>query len=687
MMGSRGPDKKPNARRPVPQLPGRALLWLIAAFVLLLVPQWDRLPLWLPLACVGLAGWRWLVHLGRLRLPGRWFRGGIMLVMISAYLVTINGGFTVDTAASFFVIAVGLKWIETRTPRDFYVLFFILTYLAAVNFLFEQGMIWTLLNFAGVMFLLIGLQILNAPDVPNALMGGWRRLLGMFVKTLPIVVLLFLFFPRLAPLWSVPLVSGSAKTGMSDSMTPGDISNLAQSSERAFRVAFGGTVPIPRDRYWRGLVLDQLDGNTWRQSRPEPYQRLGRVMNDGGVGELGPSEYDVLMEPTGQNWAFALKGSAAASANVYESGDDLFRFRRPADTPVRYRLSYGHSAGAPGALTSAEFRQFLQLPSGGNLRTRALADRLRRENPDAAGFIDQLLTRFREEPYFYTLRPPKMTGDSIDQLLFDARRGFCAHYAGATTFLLRAAGIPARIVTGYQGGEAGAGGDYLIIRQYDAHAWVEAWLPGQGWLRIDPTAAIAPDRIEMGLQQAVADEGSFLENSWTSPQRYGDVALIRWASLQLDKINYQWQRWVVGYQGQTQLDLLSRLPGHWGLKELGYFSAGLVAAGLLLAGVLSALRQRALVIKDPFARITEQWHQLLLRHGIEVMEGETPRETAERVARAVPAAAAPARSFARALYNHYYVGSGGGESGDQAKERDRLKRLLRATRKQLNTKN
>lgn len=679
--------KQASGARTMPQIPGRALLWLVAAFILLLVPQWDRLPLWLPLACVGLAGWRWLVHLGRIRLPGRWLRGGIMLVMISAYLVTVRGRFTVDTAASFFVIAVGLKWIETRTSRDFYVLFFILIYLATVNFLFEQGIGWTVLNFTAVMFLLIGLQILNAPDVPNALMSGWRRLLGLFVKTLPVVVLLFLFFPRLAPLWSVPLVSGAAKTGMSDSMTPGDISNLAQSSERAFRVAFGGAMPNPRDRYWRGLVLDQLDGNTWRQARPELYLRPGRVMNDGGAGELAAAEYDVLLEPTGQSWAFALKGSAAASTNVFESGDDLFRFRRPADTPVRYRLSYGQTDDAPGALSAADERQFLQLPPGGNPRARALADQLRQENPDTTGFIRQLLNRFRDEAYFYTLRPPQMTGDSIDQLLFDAKRGFCAHYAGATTFLLRAAGIPARIVIGYQGGEPGAGGDYLIIRQYDAHAWVEAWLPGQGWLRIDPTAAIAPDRIELGLRQAVADEGSFLEDNWASPQRYGDVALIQWASLQLDKINYQWQRWVVGYQGQTQMDLLSRLPGHWGLKELGYFSAGLVAAGLLLAGVISALRQRALFVRDPFARITGQWHQLLVRHGIDVADGDTPLQTAERVASEVPAAAGPARSFARALYNHYYVVSDGGKPADMSKERARLKRLLQATRKQMNTRN
>ncbi|SFM55123.1 transglutaminase TgpA family protein [Marinobacter zhejiangensis] len=673
----------PSAADVDQEIPGRALIWLICAFLLLLLPQWDRLPLWLPTICVVLAGWRWLVHLGRIRLPGRWLRTGFMIAMIAVYLTTVSGRFTVDTAASFFVIAIGLKWIETRSSRDFYVLFFILVYLAAVNFLFEQGILWTLVNFTGVMFLLVGLQILNAPNAPGALRAGWRRLLSMFVKTLPIVILLFLFFPRLSPLWSVPLVSGAAKTGISDTMTPGDISNLAQSSERAFRVAFGGEVPPPQDRYWRGLVLDRLDGNTWTQSQPEPFRRLGRVMNDGGAGELGVRDYDVLMDPTGQSWAFALKGSVAASDNVRQVGEGLFLFQRPADTPVRYRLSLQGDTPAADDLQASDLRQYLQLPAGGNPRARVLAKELKVSSLDARSFIDSVLRKFRSEAYYYTLRPPQMMGDSIDQLLFDAKRGFCAHYAGATTFLLRVAGIPARIVVGYQGGEPGAGGEYLIVRQYDAHAWVEAWLPGQGWVRVDPTAAIAPSRIDGGLREAVAEEGSFLENSWGSPQRYSDIPLVQWASLQLDRMNYQWQRWVVGYQGQTQMDLLSRLPGQWGLKELGYFSAGLVAFGVLVGAVVSALRQRARFRQDPVARLVGQWRQAARRSGVDIQEGDTPLQIAERVAVVSPAAAGPARTFARALYNHYYVATEqeAGQAGRN--DLDRLRRLLKTARKQM----
>lgn len=661
-------------------LPSRALLWLFGSFALLLTPQLDRLPVWLVAACLGLAIWRGLAQSGRVRLPSRWLRTGIMLALVAVYISTVQGRFTVDSAASFFVLAVGLKWLETRTVRDFYVLFFILVYLVAVNFLFHQEIHWSAVNLLAVALLLVGLQIINAPDLPGNVKAGWRRLGWMALKTLPIVVLLFVFFPRMAPLWSVPLVSGEARTGISDTMRPGDISNLAQSSKRAFRVTFGGEMPAHPDRYWRGLILDYLDGETWRQGQKAVFQRPGRVAMDGGVGELAADEYDVLMEPTDQRWAFALANSRAASDNVREESEDLFRFRRPADTSVRYRLAFE----PPGSKVSEilpyeQRRRFLQLPATGNPRARQLARSMSLRMTDAE-LIQALLTKFRQEPYYYTLRPPQMGQDGIDTLMFEARRGFCAHYAGATTFMLRAAGIPARVVVGYQGGQPGAGGDYLIVRQYDAHVWVEAWINGRGWVRIDPTAAIAPNRIESGLRDAVAEEGSFLENEWASPHRYDNVALVRWASLQLDRINYQWQRWVVGYQGQSQMDLMSRLPGGFGLRELGYLTAGIIGAALMVAALWSALQMRRSEPRDAFRRLVGAWHQLCSRSGVPVRGGETPSMLAARLGEAEPAVAETARLFARSVNSHYYSE---GHSKGRDRELKRLRRLLLTMKKQL----
>ncbi|MDL0429650.1 transglutaminaseTgpA domain-containing protein [Marinobacter sp. TBZ242] len=663
---------------------GRALIWLIASFALLLVPQWDRLPVWLIASCAVLAGWRWLAQSGRVRLPGKWLRSGIMLALVAVYIATVQGRFTVETAASFFVLAVGLKWLETRSVRDFYVLFFILVYLATVNFLFHQEIHWSVINLAGVALLLVGLQVVNAPDIPGAMKSGWRRLGMMLVKTLPIVVLLFLFFPRMAPLWSVPLVSGEARTGISDSMTPGDISSLAQSSERAFRVTFGGEVPPYRERYWRGLILDRLEGDTWQEGFGQRFRRPGRVSIDGGVGELAPNQYDVLMEPTDQTWAFALKNSEAVSDNVKPDDQGLFRFDRPADTPVRYRMALTgeDSSGQTGALPDNPQR-YLQLPRTGNPRARAFAEELAAQYQTPGAIVQHLLDRFREQEYFYTLRPPAMPDNGIDALLFDEKRGFCAHYAGAATFVLRAAGIPARVVVGYQGGDSGADNEYLIIRQYDAHAWVEAWLPGQGWVRMDPTAAIAPQRIESGLRDAMAEEGSFLENDWTSPQRYGDMAVLQWASLQLDMMNYHWQRWVVGYQGQSQMDLMSRLPGGIGLRELGYITAGIVGAALLLAGLFTAWQYRRIESRDPFSRIVGRWYRLCDRAGVPVRQGETPSQLASRLARAKPAAAGTATTFARMVNKHYY-----GQQPDNENRRElaRMKRLLATMNRQADRK-
>jgi len=635
-------------------IPGAALVWLMGGFALLLLPQWDRLPVWLMVSCIVLAAWRWLAQLGKLRLPGRWSRSGLMVVLVAVYIATVQGRFTVETASSFFVLAVGLKWLETRSVRDFYVLLFILVYLSSVNFLFHQEIHWTVVNLAGVLVLFVGLQVLNAPGIAGAARSGWKRLGLMFLKTLPVVVLLFVFFPRMEPLWSVPLVSGEARTGISDSMTPGDISSLAQSDARAFRVTFGDDIPPHRDRYWRGLFLDTLNGDTWRQSRNREFRRPGRVAVDGGVGQLQPEEYDVLLEPTDQTWAFALEGSEPVSDNVTRNEEGLFRFDRPADSTVRYRMALTPEGDSSlNALQNP--RQYLQLPASGNPRTRELAQTLKAQTSGPQELAVSILRRFREQQYFYTLRPPKMPDNGIDALLFDSKRGFCAHYAGAMTFLLRAADIPARVVVGYQGGEPGAGNEYLIVRQYDAHAWVEAWMPGQGWTRFDPTAAISPERIESGLRDAMEEEGSFLENDWTSPQRYGDMAMVQWASLQLDKMNYQWQRWVVGYQGQSQMDLMSRLPGGFGLRELGYVTAGVVGGALLFAGLFTALRGRSFARRDPLSRVLGRWHAVCEDAGVPVRHGETPSRQAERLARAEPSVAASAMTFARLVNKLYYA--------------------------------
>jgi len=635
-------------------IPGAALVWLMGGFALLLLPQWDRLPVWLMVSCIVLAAWRWLAQLGKLRLPGRWSRSGLMVVLVAVYIATVQGRFTVETASSFFVLAVGLKWLETRTVRDFYVLLFILVYLSSVNFLFHQEIHWTVVNLAGVLVLFVGLQVLNAPGIAGAARSGWKRLGLMFLKTLPVVVLLFVFFPRMEPLWSVPLVSGEARTGISDSMTPGDISSLAQSDARAFRVTFGDDIPPHRDRYWRGLFLDTLNGDTWRQSRNREFRRPGRVAVDGGVGQLQPEEYDVLLEPTDQTWAFALEGSEPVSDNVTRNEEGLFRFDRPADSTVRYRMALTPEGDSSlNALQNP--RQYLQLPASGNPRTRELAQTLKAQTSGPQELAVSILRRFREQQYFYTLRPPKMPDNGIDALLFDSKRGFCAHYAGAMTFLLRAADIPARVVVGYQGGEPGAGNEYLIVRQYDAHAWVEAWMPGQGWTRFDPTAAISPERIESGLRDAMEEEGSFLENDWTSPQRYGDMAMVQWASLQLDKMNYQWQRWVVGYQGQSQMDLMSRLPGGFGLRELGYVTSGVVGGALLFAGLFTALRGRSFARRDPLSRVLGRWHAVCEDAGVPVRHGETPSRQAERLARAEPSVAASAMTFARLVNKLYYA--------------------------------
>jgi len=661
-------------------LPVGPLRELLIAFVVLASAQWGQTPLWILGVGLALGGWRYLAQIGKVRLPGRWFRVFLLVSLVAAFGLSVGGRFAVDTAAAFFLLVVGFKWLETRTSRDFYVMFFILIYLAAVNFLFHQAIGWALVNFVAVMILFNALWQLNSPGVKRA---GWKRLAIMMAKTLPVVILLFLFFPRLSPLWSVPVVSGQARTGISDSMAPGSISSLAQSSARAFRVTFGGPMPDPAERYWRGLALDYFDGTTWRETLGAKGELPGRFDIDSGAGVLEEDEYEVLLDPTGRRWAFALENSTAVDGSLDEVEEDLFRFRRPVESTTRYRLRRDEPSARFLRLSSAEYRHYLQLPREGNPRAREFARQLRQSTQGPEDFIFQILSRFRNQSYFYTLRPPPMPEDAVDRLLFEEKRGFCAHYASATAFLLRSAGIPSRIINGYQGGSPGADDAYLIVRQYDAHAWVEAWIDGRGWVRIDPTAAISPQRIEQGLREAVANEGSFLSDEWMSAQRFQDVALVRWASLQMDRINYQWQRWVVGYQGQTQLDIMSKISSRLGLKELGYVTAALVGGILLILGLISGLRAASGKSQSPEGRLIGRWYSLAREAGIEKPQSQTPNQLAASFARAHPASKESAGNFARLVNHHYYSGeSAQGRAGQSRRQnirqlREALKNLKR----------
>lgn len=642
------------AEQPTVFFSPRSLDCLLAGFALVMMAQLSRLPLWLSLLAViaALVGW-WIRRHG-LRPLSRSLLMGMTVVSVTVFWLVYRGQYTVDTAASFFVLTVALKWLELRQRRDLFVLFFILCYLVTVTLLFKDSILWSLLLQVVLFLLFNGLQLASAGRFHRVTRDTWRRSGGLFLKALPVVVILFVFFPRVGPLWSVPLVSNQATTGLSDEMSPGKITQLAQSSARVFRVEFGGSTPPPEQRYWRTLILDRFDGQTWSRNAIEHPEKKASLVNRGAqVDALGESEYEVLMEPNYKRWGYALKNSVPVSGNITQDFRGLIRFERSVDTSMRYRMAFRDSGSEP-ALAREARTLYTQLPQKGNDRTRAWVASKQAQAGDKESLIDLFMRHFNQNPYDYTLRPAALGDEPVDELLFETREGFCEHYASALTFMLRSADIPARVVTGYLGGEPGLNDAYLIVRQYDAHAWVEAWLEGYGWVRLDPTAMIAPERIELGLQESMRGEGSFLENSWASPERYRDMAMVNWLRLRADAMNYYWQRWVVGYEGKTQLSLFSRLPGNIGLRELGLITAGLVAALIALGGVYALWRQHRQRVSDPYRRLYLRWLKWLHHQGVPTGPGDPPGVQAEKAATVLPHLSSRLREFGRALNQVYY---------------------------------
>ena len=390
------------------------------------------------------------------------------------------------------------------------------------------------------------------------------------LQGIPLAALLFVLFPRLAgPLWGSPADAG-ARTGLSDRMSPGAITELSLSDAVAFRVSFHGAPPDPRARYWRGPVFSRFDGREWSASF--------RLQSGRFATREGPViDYTVTLEPHGKLWLFALEHPASLPRPAVEDATTLSALNDIAflthdqqilaRTTVNQTVRYAQRSVLQGSVLplAGDANDNLQLARN-NARTASFARELRERTGSDRAFIAAILARFHDEPYVYTLTPPLLEGDPdpVDAFLFDTRRGFCEHYAGAFVVLLRAAGIPSRVVTGYQGGEMSPGGEYMIVRQSDAHAWAEAIVDGK-WQRFDPTGAVSPSRVELGLGAALpAGEPvpylARLEMTWLKSLR------LHW-----DSINYQWQRGVVGFNIERQRDFL---------REFGLDNAHPAAAGI-----------------------------------------------------------------------------------------------------------
>jgi transglutaminase-like putative cysteine protease len=583
---------------------------VFAASVLLVAMQ---APLWTVAVALGCCGWRLAVATGRLAMPRprkgmRFLFGALTAVMVVAVLMsfrTLNG---LAAGTALLVLMGALKLLESRGRRDDAIVIGVSLFTLLAAALTDQSLSRVPLYLLLVWAACAAMMLVAHPGSGLPVRAALRLSARALAMAAPLAAACFLFFPRFGgQFWALP-GSGAASTGLSDSMSPGAIDRLVADYEPAFRARFEGQPPPPEMRYWRGPVLDIFDGYTWRRSRRHqrgaPLTKLGEAVR-----------YRVTLEPTNQHWLFALDTvDASPRRDVFLSQDRVLISAEPVDTTLSYEAS-SHLRTLPRQPLSSFDRRFLTtLPEGRNPRSLVLAGQLRARAADDAEYTRQVLDWFRDSGLEYTLEPDRTGLDSVDSVLFDTRLGFCGHFASAYATLMRAAGIPARVVTGYLGGEWNPIGSYFIVHQSDAHAWTEVWLEGQGWTRIDPTAVLAPGRLTAGVYSLLSEAAplgvTLRRNAWVATiARYWDSA------------NTWWRERVLEYDLRSQLSFLR----HIGIDAPSWQHLGWGFAGVLLLWMLwvaSTLRRSVARVKPD--RIGRAWLKATGK-----LAGVAPREPSE----------------------------------------------------------
>ena len=604
-----------------------SLPWTLVALAVAFAPHVPYVPPWITGALIACAAWRLVIEQRRRPLPPTWARALLALTCFLGVLATYSSISGVGPGSALLAVMAALKLLETRKRRDQFVLLFLSIFLVMASLLREQYL-WSL------PYMLASLLVILTAWLRLAARGGSGA--GRTIATagrlmayaVPLALAMWIFFPRIStPFWAVPIDTSRAASGLSDSMSPGDISELSLSDAVAFRVAFDGPAPEPRDRYWRGLVLTRFNGRTWTGREPG----ISAAARDEIRTEGEPVSYEITLEPTRQQWVFALDMPVSWSLAQTFMGPQQQLARV---TPIDQRVAY-EVVSYPEYRVAADMPQlyrdwYASLPEGSNPKTVALAAEMRAAAASDRALIEDALRMFNEQAFFYTLEPPPLGSDPVDRFLFDTRRGFCEHYASAFAVLMRAAGIPTRIVLGYQGGEINPLGGHLIVRQSDAHAWTEVWLDDLGWYRIDPTAAVAPERIELGTRDA-ALEGIGADWGFTAGSELMHRLTLTW-----DAINARWNEWVLGYGPENQNRFMEWLGMHspdW--RKMLLTLVGIVVALIMLISVFLMLRYRP-PRPDPAALL---YRRFVRRTHLEPATGETALRFAAR-ARATGAVSA-----------------------------------------------
>jgi protein-glutamine gamma-glutamyltransferase len=569
-----------------------------------------------------------------------------------------------DGGTSLFVIALGLKLMEIKTERDLYLINYLAFIVAASQFLYEQSILMAAYILFVCCVLLATLVYINSYVAQTK--TSLKKAAVIIAQAIPMTIVVFILFPRVeAPRWLLFNDEHQAKMGLSDSMEPGSITNLGMSDELVFRVKFSGAIPPANQRYWRGPVLTQTDGKKWTQAKDLAYQQHLDKMKFSGT----PYKYTLLMEQQDKNWVFALDMPTDLPQSLHQNANYQLLASDDLDKRTEFKLT-SYPTYNTGYITKTEFKDARQLPSAPSEKIKQLVEQLHGFDSSPEMYINQILNHFRQEDFHYTLTPPLMEDNPIETFLFETRYGFCSHYASAFVYLMRVANIPARVVTGYQGGELNTVGNFLEIKQADAHAWAEVWLDKQGWFRVDPTAAIAPERIEKNIDIARLVPGGLI--SYALPGS-GQTAfnLLKQARQLWNNVDYNWQRWVINYNNSNQASFLSSF-GIDNFKTMVYWMMTLI--GIITAILSLFLLYQSPKVADPVLITYNRFLKKIAKVGLTKNTGEGARDFAERIKPKLPEVADKIEEITKAFINQLY---GKSATDDDFKQLEKLISLFK----------
>lgn len=596
-------------------------LQLILTCTIVLLPFTLHSPVWINTSAGILIAWRVWITLRGLAMPPKWLLMLLTAALLSGAWIYFRTWVGKDVGIAFLIVLACLKMLEMHARRDAVAVLFVCYFLLVGQLLYSQTLL-TALYLVLCVGLLISAQMTFqyhqlTPSFKKRFTSGFY-IVGLAI---PLALILFLLFPRFqGPLWGKQQNNLSGVTGLSDFMEPGNVVDLALSDQIAFRVKFPGFIPSPPQRYWRAIVLDTFNGKRWSASRSHFNQQL--VDPSQGVVQ------EIILEPHNQRWLFGLDHPVSVDIPGALTTYDELRSNERIQERIRYTVTSQLTNSAAVSEDTTSQQKALQLPFGYNPLTLQWAQQLRAKHTDPLQLVNTVLRYFREQPFRYTMSPPPLGTNQVDDFLFNTQAGFCEHYASAFVVIMRALGIPARVVTGYQGGELNPIDGFMTIRQADAHAWAEVWIAPRGWQRVDPTAAVSPLRIERGLTGSFPNRQfagllDFSKQTWLS--NLAKEARLRW-----DAINSAWNLWVLNYNLKKQKDLLSMLAGIKQPQAVQIGMAMMLVTSLVLA-ILSFLLLRKKSSRSPLDKLYDDFCRHMSNQGFPRFPYEGPRDYGQRL--------------------------------------------------------